>query len=290
MHVYKLAQELIRRCWKEDVFIVFTDGLRTFEDQAAIYGKGRSNYVYKGKQYGDPKAKKVSNAQPGTSFHNYGLAMDFVTCDGYGKNIDWNVGPKWRRAAAIAKELGFTWGGDWSGFKDYPHLQYDGGLTIAQIRNGAFPTFKSSQPAPVTPPKPVSNTGGHIGTLTVKVGSLNVRQDASFSAKIVKVIHHNESYKVYEKKNGLYRIGGNQWCSAGDKYVDYEAASTHRGVIQVICDSLNVRESADFSSKIVKVIHRHESYKVYDQKNGLYNLGGNQWCSANSKYVRFTSR
>ena len=91
-NVCKLAEELIRRCWQENVFIVFTDGLRTFEDQAAIYGKGRSSYIYKGKQYGNPKVKKVSNAEPGTSFHNYGLALDFVTCDGYGKNIDWNVG------------------------------------------------------------------------------------------------------------------------------------------------------------------------------------------------------
>lgn len=140
--VYKLAVELIKRCWAEDVFIVFTDGLRTFEDQAAIYGKGRSSYIYKGKEYGNPKVKKVSNAKPGTSFHNYGLALDFVTCDGYGKNIDWNVGPKWRRAAAIAKELGFTWGGDWASFKDYPHIQYDGGLTISQIQKGQFPKFK----------------------------------------------------------------------------------------------------------------------------------------------------
>ncbi|MGG0666985.1 M15 family metallopeptidase [Lederbergia citrisecunda] len=142
-NVSKLAEELIRRCWKEDVFIVFTDGLRTMEEQATIYGKGRANYVYKGKQYGNPKAKKVSNALPGTSFHNYGLALDFVTCDGYGRNIDWIVGPKWRRAAAIAKELGFTWGGDWSSFKDYPHIQYDGGLTIKQVSAGQMPIFKS---------------------------------------------------------------------------------------------------------------------------------------------------
>lgn len=140
--VYKLAEELIRRCWAEDVFIVFTDGLRTFEDQAVIYGKGRSSYIYKGKEYGNPKVNKVSNAKPGTSFHNYGLALDFVTCDGYGRNIDWNIGPKWRRAAAIAKELGFTWGGDWTSFKDYPHIQYDGGFTISQIQAGKMPTFK----------------------------------------------------------------------------------------------------------------------------------------------------
>src|SRR5690606_32687709 len=128
-----------------DVFIVFTDGLRTNVDQAILFGKGRKSNrdskhkdctFYNGKDYADPSASKVTNAKPGTSFHNYGLALDFVTCDGYGKGIDWVVGPKWRRAAAIAKELGFTWGGDWTSFRDNPHIEYNGGLSISQVRSG----------------------------------------------------------------------------------------------------------------------------------------------------------
>ena len=213
-NVYKLAEELIRRCWKEDVFIVFTDGLRTFEDQAVIYGKGRSSYIYKGKQYGNPKVKKVSNAKPGTSFHNYGLALDFVTCDGYGKNIDWVVGPKWRRAAAIAKELGFTWGGDWNSFQDYPHLQYDGGLTISHIRKGMFPAFKNLS----TIPKMASE---QIGIVEVLVANLNVREKADFNSRVVKVVRKGTRWKCYAKENGLYRIGTNKWVSAGRKYTKF---------------------------------------------------------------------
>lgn len=142
VEVHKRAVELIRRCWAENVFIVFTDGLRTMEDQAVLYGKGRSNYVYGGKQYGNPKEKKVSNAKPGSSYHNYGLALDFVTCDGYGKNIDWVVGPKWKRAAAIAKELGFVWGGDWKSFYDAPHIEYSTGITVEKASRGVLPSFK----------------------------------------------------------------------------------------------------------------------------------------------------
>ncbi|KZR58989.1 M15 family metallopeptidase [Pseudobacillus badius] len=219
-NVYKLAEELVRRCWKEDVFIVFTDGLRTFEDQAAIYGKGRSSYIYKGKQYGNPKVKKVSNAEPGTSFHNYGLALDFVTCDGYGKNIDWNVGPKWRRAAVIAKELGFTWGGDWTSFKDYPHIQYDGGLSIGQVQNGAFPKFKLTESLSTPKPAPASKPS-HIGIVEVLVGNLNVRAEASFNSKIVKVVTKGSKWKCYGKKNGLYNLGKGAWVSAGSKYTKF---------------------------------------------------------------------
>jgi peptidoglycan hydrolase-like protein with peptidoglycan-binding domain len=60
------------------------------------------------------------------------------------------------------------------------------------------------------------------------------------------------------------------------------------GTIKVLASNLNVREKADFNSKIVKVVQKGESYKVYAQKNGLYHLGGNQYVTANAKYVQFT--
>ena len=144
--VHVRAVELIRRCWAENVFIVFTDGLRTNEDQAILYGKGRKNYYYNGKSYSNPAAKVVTKAKPGTSMHNFGLALDFVTCDGFGKNIDWVVGRNWKRAAAIAKELGFTWGGDWKSFYDAPHIEYSRGFTASQIAAGKWPTFKAFKP------------------------------------------------------------------------------------------------------------------------------------------------
>ncbi|WP_244898189.1 M15 family metallopeptidase [Paenibacillus xylanexedens] len=36
--------------------------------------------------------------------------------------------------------MGFTWGGDWASFPDYPHLQMDFGLSTAQYRSGQHPT------------------------------------------------------------------------------------------------------------------------------------------------------
>lgn len=144
--VHARAVELIRRCWAEDVFIVFTHGLRTNVEQAELYGKGRSSYIYNGKQYGNIKEKRVTNAQPNSSMHNFGLALDFVTCDGFGKNINWTVGAKWKRAATIAKELGFTWGGDWKSFYDAPHIEYSKGYTVSQIRAGKWPVFTPFTP------------------------------------------------------------------------------------------------------------------------------------------------
>lgn len=150
-HTEVLARgiEMVKRCYDEGIFILFTDGLRTDVDQAVLYGKGRTSStnpktitVYKGVDYAKPKEGKVTNAKPFESMHNYGLALDFVLTDEQAKQVYWSRNAKWERAAAIAKELGFIWGGDWKGFVDNPHIEYNGGLTISQIRGGKFPTFK----------------------------------------------------------------------------------------------------------------------------------------------------
>jgi len=71
--------------------------------------------------------------------------------------------------------------------------------------------------------------------------------------------------------------------------------SNQIGVVEVIVDKLNVRSSDSFSAPIVqeggkdKVLKKGSKWKVYNLSNGLYNLGGSQWCSAGKQYVKFTS-
>ena len=133
------AIEMIRRAYNEGIFVKITHGYRSMEEQAALYGQGRSSYVYNGKQYGNKKAVKVTNAKPGSSYHNFGLAIDFVLTNKDGTAAYWTVNDKWRRVAEIAKGLGFVWGGDWSSFKDNPHLEMTGGLTTSHLRAGHKP-------------------------------------------------------------------------------------------------------------------------------------------------------
>lgn len=66
------------------------------------------------------------------------------------------------------------------------------------------------------------------------------------------------------------------------------AVSSQIGTIEVLVDSLNVRKDDSFSAPIAKVINKGERYKVYGQSNGMYNVGGGLWTSANAKYVKFT--
>lgn len=113
-----------------------TDGLRTHEEQAQLYAEGRGSYTYNGKVYHQKGSKIVTNAKPGYSFHEYGLAVDI----GWQKDgalsyagLD-KLGP-------IGRKMGFTWGAD---FGDKPHFEYSGGLTINQVKAGQRPKVGST--------------------------------------------------------------------------------------------------------------------------------------------------
>ena len=118
---------MIDLCAHAGIAILVTQDLRTREEQDTLYAKGRTVPPL-GKQF------IVTNAKGGQSYHNFGLAFDTVVLDSVGK-ADWNTGhPSWARSAAIGKSLGLEWGGDWKTFKDVPHFQYTGGLTVADCR------------------------------------------------------------------------------------------------------------------------------------------------------------
>ena len=63
----------------------------------------------------------VTNAGPGESYHNYGLAYDSVPQQG-GKLL-WNDHAHYRLYGSIAAELGLEWAGNWIHFKEFPHTQ-----------------------------------------------------------------------------------------------------------------------------------------------------------------------
>ncbi|MBP3040336.1 M15 family metallopeptidase [Bacillaceae bacterium Marseille-Q3522] len=111
--------KLVERANAIGISIVITDDFRSFEEQDKLYAQGRTT-----------EGNIVTNAEAGESLHNYGLAIDFALQLASGEVIwdmeyDGNHNGKsdWLEVVDIAKELGFEWGGDWSGFKDYPHLQ-----------------------------------------------------------------------------------------------------------------------------------------------------------------------
>jgi cell wall-associated NlpC family hydrolase len=134
------------------------------------------------------------------------------------------------------------------------------------------------------------------GVVSVKAASLYVRSDDNFSAKVVKVAHKGQSYKVYGKSNGMFNIGGKQWITASTKYVSYSnkpvtsSTTSVSGKVTVTAGSLYIRSSASFSAKTVGVAKQGQSFNILESRNGLYRIGVNQWITASSKYVTINGK
>ncbi|SNZ17107.1 peptidoglycan L-alanyl-D-glutamate endopeptidase CwlK [Terribacillus aidingensis] len=117
--VEKNMHKLIDKSADIGIPIIITDDFRSKKEQDKLYAQGRTT-----------EGQIVTNVQGGESMHNYGLAIDFALQPEPG-NVIWdmeydgnnNGESDWLEVVEIAKDLGFHWGGDWTEFKDYPHLE-----------------------------------------------------------------------------------------------------------------------------------------------------------------------
>jgi peptidoglycan L-alanyl-D-glutamate endopeptidase CwlK len=104
--------------------LLVTSTYRDSESQDALYAQGRST-----------PGNIVTRAKAGQSWHNWRCALDVVPLVN-GKAI-WDDQALWGQVGEIGKSCGLEWAGDWKTFKEYPHFQYTGGLTLAQLQQGA---------------------------------------------------------------------------------------------------------------------------------------------------------
>lgn len=133
------SNQLIQQSAQKGIVILITDDFRSAEDQDQLYEQGRT-----------AEGNIVTHARGGESFHNFGLAIDFAIKTP-SENVIWdmqydgnqNGKSDWDEVVEMAKALGFEWGGDWAQFKDYPHLQMNFGLTLADLQNGKRPEESS---------------------------------------------------------------------------------------------------------------------------------------------------
>ena len=92
-----------------------TQGLRSWNEQAKLYAQGRTE-----------PGPIVTNAPPGYSQHQFGLAVDIVPM-GINDIPDWDENhPIWKRLIQVGESLGLTAGAEFRTFPDYPHLQLQG--------------------------------------------------------------------------------------------------------------------------------------------------------------------
>lgn len=123
--VKKKAEQFLEECHKQGLDILIYCTLRSKEEQDGLYAQGRTK-----------PGKIVTNARGGESFHNYGCAFDFVPLVA-GKSA-WDDTNLYRKAGVIAESVGLEWAGRWTGkLRETAHCQYTGGLSLAQLKNGA---------------------------------------------------------------------------------------------------------------------------------------------------------
>ncbi|WP_099156530.1 M15 family metallopeptidase [Virgibacillus ndiopensis] len=130
---------LLKKASMIGINVIITEKFRSIKRQNELFKQGRSK-----------EGTIVTHAKGGESYHNYGLAFDYALENKNGDLI-WDIHydgnnngeSDWFEVAEIAKEMGFTWGGDWHNFKDYPHLQMDFGLSIHQLKNGLRPKINT---------------------------------------------------------------------------------------------------------------------------------------------------
>lgn len=128
----RLAAVVKRAIQLTTVDFTVTQGNRTPDDQARLYGKGRTaaQMTAKGlpKAYAQPKEKQVTWTL--NSNHIGGRAVDLAPYANGG--IDWDEDGKlgyWpaialaMRTAAAEQGVKIKWGGDWSGTPDRPHFE-----------------------------------------------------------------------------------------------------------------------------------------------------------------------
>ncbi len=105
----KVKEFIIKAEQELGIKLRISSGYRSNAEQDKLYAVGR-----------DTPGKIITHKKGGESTHNKRLAFDVVEIKN-GKAIWKN--PNWNKIGKLGKSLGFSWGGDWTSFKDKPHFE-----------------------------------------------------------------------------------------------------------------------------------------------------------------------
>ncbi|HDR7002167.1 M15 family metallopeptidase [Bacillus cereus] len=251
-------------CIDNGIEVLIYETIRTVEQQREYVRKGASQTM--------------------RSYHLVGQALDFVPIQSNGTE-DWNGYNKepWASAIRYAKQIGFEWGGDWKGFVDSPHLQYN-------YKGYGTDTFGKGAQNVVAPP----TSNDSVGIAYINGSNVNLRKGPGTGYGVIRQLGKGESYKVFGQSNGWLNLGGDQWIFNDPSYIRYtggnvptpsQSSNEGIGVVTIIADVLRVRTGLGTNYGIVKNVYQGEKYQSFGYKDGWYNVGGNQWVSG--EYVTF---
>lgn len=133
MPVKALCIQHVHACKLAGIDLLITQTYRCPADQDALFAQGRT-----------APGHIVTRARAGQSIHQYRLAYDVVPLRN-GKPVWGTIYDEdkalWKQVGELGKAQGLSWAGDWPAFKELPHFQYTGGLSLAELAAGKIPVY-----------------------------------------------------------------------------------------------------------------------------------------------------
>ena len=121
--VQPYARALVQKAALTGITIRIISGTRTWEEQNALYARGRTL-----------PGPKVTNARGGYSNHNFCIAFDVGVFSGQRYLAE---STHYKVVGGLGMDLGLEWGGNWKTMVDQPHFQlrpaWANGLTARQM-------------------------------------------------------------------------------------------------------------------------------------------------------------
>lgn len=122
---------------------------------------------------------------------------------------------------------------------------------------------------------------------------------AKFIAQLLKErgwgVDKVKKHQDFSNKYCPHRTLDKGWASFVNMVKDYlnelnkptQVNQTKTFLVEIICNELNIRQQADFNSKVVGTVKKGEVFTIVEEKNGLGKLkSGAGYISMNAKYVR----
>lgn len=168
--------------------------------------------------------------------------------------------------------------GRWNSFKERVNK------VLKAIHNGDCSSELSSGITTIT-------TASEKYSVGDKVKVLALAKNYATGEKIKSFVK-GSTYEVVRIKDGKLLLSKiTSWVYADDvEKVSWDTNTTvatdSNFLVEIICDELNIRQRADFNSKVVGIVKRGEVYTIIKEENGLGKLkSGVGYISMNQKYI-----
>lgn len=253
--VANIVRSVIKEMHKEGVLVGVAQAFRSYAEQDALYAQGRTK----------PGAI-VTRARGGQSNHNYGVAVDLFQYDKDQEAI-FEVGTtRFNKIVAAMKRHGMKWGGDWTGFKDYPHFElYD------KVGGEKKPGNATGTPGSATASKPVTNkpaTSDAAGKpYTVVSGDTLSGIAKKYKTTVANIKKWNGLKSDLIKPNQKLKVSKPKPAAAKTAIVTYPGAPLVKGStginVKRVQNAMKVKVTGTYNAATIAAV------KAYQERKGL---------------------